>query len=390
MPKMERIYMDHNATTPVDPRVFDAMCPWLTDCFGNPSSATHEHGRAARDAVEAAREQVAALIGAESREIVFTSGATEADNLAVLGAASRLRGMGNHVVTSAVEHKAVLDACANLEADGFEITRLPVDRHGRVDPADVGRAITDRTILVSIMFVNSEVGTIEPVEEIGAITRGRGVLFHCDAVQAVGKIEVDVGRMNVDLLALTAHKIYGPKGSGALFVRRGVRIDPILHGGGQERGLRPGTLNAPAIVGLGETCALRGAEMAAEAKRLTALRERLRHGIEERIDGVCLNGHPEHRQPGNLNFSFEGVEGESLILAMTDVALSTGSACSSDSLETSYVLSAMGVPDAIAHGSVRFGLGRGNTEAEVDEVLERLEENVRRLREISPLGVGDS
>jgi cysteine desulfurase len=385
MAKRERIYMDHNATTPLDPRVFDAMRPWLTDHFGNPSSATHEHGRQAREAVEAARAKVAALIGAESSEIVFTSGATEADNLAILGAASRLRGTGNHIVTSRIEHKAVLDTCAYLEANGFEVTRLPVDRYARVDPADVERAITDRTILVSIMYVNSEVGTIEPVEEIGAIARKRGVLFHCDAVQAVGKIEVDVGRMRVDLLAMSSHKMYGPKGVGALYVRRGVRIDPLLHGGGQERGLRPGTLNTPAIVGFGEACALRRAEMGPEAERLKELRERLWRGIEGRIGGVHRNGHPELRQPGNLNVSFECVEGESLILSMRDVALSSGSACTSDSLETSYVLAAMGGPDALAHGSVRFGLGRGNTEAEVDEVVDRLEENVKRLREMSPL-----
>ena len=385
MSPLERIYMDHNATTPLDPRVYEAMKPYLTKYFGNASSTTHEHGRVAREAVEEAREKVADLIHAESREIIFTGGATEADNLAILGVASRLREKGNHIITSSIEHKAVLDTCKYLQKNGFDVTFLPVDRYAMVDPADLEKAITDRTILISVMYVNSEVGTIEPIEEIGKIAREKGVLFHCDAVQGAGKIETDVRKMNVDLLAMSSHKIYGPKGVGALYIRKGVRIDPITHGGGHERGLRPGTLNTPAIVGFGEACALRKVEMEAEAERLIALRERLKDRIVSEIEKVHLNGHPEKRQPGNLNFSFEYVEGESLILSMKDVALSSGSACTSDSLESSYVLLAMGVPEVIAHCSVRFGLGKDNTEAEVDEVASQLKANVERLREMSPL-----
>jgi cysteine desulfurase len=361
------------------------MDPYLGEYFGNPSSTTHEHGRITREAIENARERVADLIGARSQEIVFTSGATEADNLAILGASSRLVGKGNHIITSRIEHKAVLDTCKFLEKNGFVVTYLPVDRYAMVDPDDLEKEITDRTILISIMYVNSEVGTIEPVEELGRIARRRGILFHCDAVQGVGKIDTNVEKLNVDLLALSSHKLYGPKGVGALYVRKGVRIHPIMYGGGQERALRPGTLNTPAIVGFGEACTLRKAEMKPEAERLIALRERLRKGIEDRIDTIHLNGHPKRRQPGNLNFSFEYVEGESLILSMKGVALSSGSACTSDSLETSYVLQAMGVPDAVAHCSIRFGLGKGNTESEVDEVIDLLARNVRKLREMSPL-----
>ncbi len=385
MSPLERIYMDHNATTPFDPRVVEVMKPFLSEFFGNPSSTTHEHGRVTREAIEEAREKVADLINASSREIIFTSGATEADNLAILGTASRLKEKGNHIITTGIEHKAVLDTCKYLQKNGFEVTYLPVDRYAMVDPGDLEKAITDRTILISVMFVNSEVGTIEPVEEIGKIARSRGVTFHCDAVQAVGKIETDVRKLNVDLLAMSSHKIYGPKGIGALYVRKGVRLDPITHGGGQERGLRPGTLNTPSIVGFGEACSLRRTEMESEAEGLISLRGRLRKKIEDRIDKVHLNGHPTKRQPGNLNFSFEYVEGESLILSIKDVALSSGSACTSDSLESSYVLLAMGVPEVIAHCSVRFGLGKDNTEAEVDEVADQLEANVKRLRDMSPL-----
>ena len=385
MSPLERIYMDHNATTPLDPRVFEVMRPYLAEFFGNPSSTTHEHGRVAREAVEEAREKVAELIHAGDREIIFTSGATEADNLAVLGAASRLKKRGNHIITSRIEHKAVLESCRYLARKGFDVTFLPVDRYAMVDPDDVKKAITDQTILISVMYVNSEVGTIEPVEEIGKISRSREILFHCDAVQAVGKIETDVEKMKVDLLSMSSHKIYGPKGVGALYVRKGVRIDPITYGGGQERGLRAGTLNTPAIVGFGKACELRNEEMQAEAKRLIPLRERLKGQILERIESVRLNGHPERRQPGNLNFSFEYVEGESLILSIKDVALSSGSACTSESLESSYVLLAMGVPEAIAHCSVRFGLGKDNTEADVDYVADQLEANVKRLRKMSPL-----
>ena len=385
MSPLERIYMDHNATTPLDPRVLDVMRPYLAEYFGNPSSTTHEHGRATREAIEEARGKVANLINATPREIVFTSGATEADNMAVMGVASRLKEKGNHIITTRIEHKAVLDTCRYLEKHGFDLTYLPVDRYGMIDPDDLEKAITDRTILISVMYVNSEVGTIQPVEEVGKIAGKRGILFHCDAVQAAGKIETDTKKLNVDLLATSSHKIYGPKGVGALYVRKGLRLDPIMHGGGQERGMRPGTLNTPAIVGFGEACRLRKEEMADEAVRLVALRERLKERILKGIDHVHLNGHPEERQPGNLNFSFEYVEGESLILPIKDVALSSGSACTSDSLESSYVLLAMGVPEAIAHCSVRFGLGSGNTESDVDEVANQLEKNVKKLREMSPL-----
>jgi len=385
MSPLEKIYMDHNATTPLDSRVAEAMRPYLAEYFGNPSSTTHEHGRVTREAVETAREKVAALINAGSREIVFTSGATEADNLAIMGVASRMREKGNHIITTRIEHKAVLDTCKYLQKNGFDVTFLPVDRHAMIDPDDLEKAITDRTILISVMYVNSEVGTIEPVEEVGKIARRHGVLFHCDAVQAAGKIEMDVKALNVDLLSMSGHKIYGPKGVGVLYIRKGVRIDPIMHGGGQERGVRPGTLNTPAIVGLGKACELRKAEMAPEAKRLIPLRERLRGKIEANIEKVHLNGHPVKRQPGNLNFSFEYVEGESLILSMKDVALSSGSACTSDSLESSYVLLAMGVPEVLAHCSVRFGLGKDNTEDDVDQVAAQLAVNVERLREMSPL-----
>lgn len=382
---MEKIYMDHNATTPVDPRVLEAMLPYYKELFGNPSSSTHDYGRLARVATEQAREKVASLIGAQPEEIVFTSGATEADNLAVKGVAWAKRDRGNHIITSRVEHKAVLDTCKHLEKEGFEVTYLPVDKFAMVDPSDVASAITDKTILVSIMQVNSEVGTINPIDEIGKITRERGVLFHCDAVQGVGKIPTKVDELNVDLLSLSAHKIYGPKGAGALYVRKGVKLVPLFHGGGHERKLRSGTLNAPGIVGLGEACALREKEMAEEAVRLDRLRERMGKAIESRIERVYLNGHPERRQPGNLNFSFEYVEGEALILSLKDVAVSSGSACTSESLESSYVLLAMGVPEALAHCSVRFGLGKGNTEKDVDYVVDLLVRNVARLRELSPL-----
>jgi cysteine desulfurase len=382
---MEKIYMDHNATTPVDPRVLEAMLPYYKELFGNASSSTHEYGRLARVATEEAREKVASLIGATSEEIILTSGATEADNLAVKGVAWARRDRGNHIVTSRVEHKAVLDTCKYLEKEGFEVTYLPVDKYGMVDPSDVAKSITDKTILVSIMQVNSEVGTVNPIEDIGRITKERGVLFHCDAVQGVGKVRTRVDELHVDLLSLSGHKFYGPKGVGALYVRKGLKLVPLFHGGGHERKLRSGTLNTPGIVGLGEACALRELEMEEEAARLTRLRERMRKAIESKIERVYLNGHPEKRQPGNLNFSFEYVEGEALILSLKDVAVSSGSACTSDSLESSYVLLAMSVPEALAHCSIRFGLGRGNTEKDVDYVVDLLVKNVARLRELSPL-----
>jgi len=386
---MEKIYMDHNATTPLDPRALEAMLPYCKELFGNPSSSTHEYGRLARVAVAEAREKVASLLGASPDEIIFTGGATEADNLAVKGAAWAKKDKGNHIITSRVEHKAILNTCKYLEKTGFEVTYLPVDRYGMVDPSDVEKAINSRTILVSIMQVNSEVGTINPIEEIGKITRKKGVLFHTDAVQGVGKIPAKVDELGVDLLSLSAHKIYGPKGVGALYLRKKVRIEPLIHGGGQEAKLRSGTLNTPGIVGLGVTCALREKEMDDESERLTRLRERMRTAIESRIERAYLNGHPQKRQPGNLNFSFEFVEGEALILSLREVAVSSGSACTSDSLESSYVLLAMGVPEGVAHCSVRFGLGKMNTEEEVDHVVDLLEKHVARLRELSPLtGMG--
>ncbi len=385
---MKPIYMDHNATTPLDPKVLEAMMVYLTEHYGNASSSTHQYGRAAAQGVEEAREKVAELIGAKPREIIFTSGATESDNLAIKGIAHASREKGDHIITSRIEHKAVLSSCKRLESEGFKVTYLPVDSDGLVDPGDVEKAITDRTILVSIMAANSEMGTIEPVREIGSVARGKGVTFHTDATQAVGKIPVDVEDMNIDLLAMSGHKIYGPKGIGALYVRRGVKIAPLIEGGGQERKLRSGTLNVPGIVGLGEACSISGAVMEEEAVRLTALRDSLAKGITERVKRSYVNGHPTKRLPGNLNVSFEYVEGESLILSLRDFAVSSGSACTSDSLESSYVLMAMGVPESLAHCSLRFGLGRGNTQQHVDKLIRDIETSVEKLRAMSPLYKG--
>jgi len=382
------IYMDHHATTPVDPRVLEEMLPYFTEEFGNASSSTHAFGWRAKEAVEKARSRVAALIGAEPEEVVFTSGATESDNIAIKGVAHRYRDKGNHIITSPTEHKAVLETCSSLEKQGFEITYLPVDKYGLVDPEDVRRAITERTVLVSLMHVNSEIGTVHPIREIGAITREKGVLFHTDAVQGLGKLPIDVNEMNIDLLSLSGHKIYGPKGIGGLYVRRRsprVRLTPVIDGGGQERNFRSGTLNVPGIVGLGKACEICQGEMEEESKRLTALRERLLTGITEYLDEVYLNGHPTLRHPGNLNLSFDFVEGESLLMSIKDVALSSGSACTSENLKGSYVLLAIGVPEERAHTSIRFGLGRWNTEEEVDYVAEKIVEAVNRLRELSPL-----
>lgn len=385
---MKPIYMDHNATTPLDPKVLEAMMAYLTEHYGNASSSTHQYGRAAAQGVEEAREKVAELIGAKPREIIFTSGATESDNLAIKGIAHASREKGDHIITSRIEHKAVLSSCKRLESEGFKVTYLPVDSDGLVDPGDVEKAITDRTILVSIMAANSEMGTIEPVREIGSVARDKGVAFHTDATQAVGKIPVDVEDMNIDLLAMSGHKIYGPKGIGALYVRRGVKIAPLIEGGGQERKLRSGTLNVPGIVGLGEACSISGAVMEEEAVRLTALRDSLAKGITERVKRSYVNGHPTKRLPGNLNVSFEYVEGESLILSLRDFAVSSGSACTSDSLESSYVLMAMGVPESLAHCSLRFGLGRGNTQQHVGKLIRDIETSVEKLRAMSPLYKG--
>ncbi len=377
------IYMDHHATTPVAPEVFEAMRPYLMEQFGNAASRNHPFGWAAEAAVEAARAQIAHLIGCKPIELVFTSGATEADNLAIKGVAHAYQEKGNHLITCQIEHHAVLDSCKRLEKEGFQATYLPVSRDGLVDPADVAKAITPKTILVSIMLANNEIGTIQPLAEIGRLCRERGVLLHSDAVQGVGKIPVNVDALGVDLLSLTAHKMYGPKGVGALYVRMGkprVKLDAQMDGGGHERGRRSGTLNVPGIVGLGKACELAGQAMADEATRLTALREHLWAGIGARLDHVHLNGHPTLRLPGNLNVSFEFVDGESLLMSLKDVAVSSGSACTSASMEPSYVLRALGIGDALAHTSIRFGLGRANTEEEADYVVERLAEQVTRLR----------
>jgi len=396
------IYMDYHATTPVDPRVLTTMLPYFGEVFGNAASRTHPFGWEAEKAVETAREQIARLIGARSKEIVFMSGATEADNLAVRGVVEFYKDKGNHVITQVTEHKAVLDTCRALEREGkATVTYLPVDQYGRVDPDDVRRAITDKTVLVSIMYANNEIGTVQPLAEIGAITREKGVLFHSDAVQGVGKLPLDVEALHLDLVSLTAHKIYGPKGVGALYVRsRGprVRLTPIIYGGGHERGMRSGTLNVPGIVGFGKAAELCRDSMADEGQRILGLRERLHEGILARLDEVYLNGHPTHRLPGNLNVSFAFVEGESLLMGLngsvhpiaigaetSPIAVSSGSACTSATLEPSYVLKALGVGDDLAHTSIRFGLGRFTTEDEVDYVLERVVHEVTRLRELSPL-----
>ena len=381
------IYMDNHATTPVDPRVLDAMLPYFREEFGNAASRSHVFGWNAERAVEQAREQVAAVIGASGREIVWTSGATESDNLAIKGAAEFYRDRGNHIVTAVTEHKAVLDTCKRLEKSGFEVTYLPVERDGRVNPQAVANALTDKTIVVSIMLANNEVGTINPVAEIGQVVKARGAVFHIDAVQGVGKIPFDVTTTHADLVSLSAHKMYGPKGVGALYVRRKprVRITPIIDGGGHERGMRSGTLNVPGIVGFGKAAEISAAEMPEESKRLLALRERLRLGIEARVPNTVLNGSLEYRLPGSLNMSFAYVEGEALMMALKDVAVSSGSACTSASLEPSYVLRAMGVPVEMAHTSIRFGLGRFNTEEEVDYVIDLVTQKVKKLREMSPL-----
>lgn len=383
------IYMDYHATTPLDPRVLEAMLPYFTQDFGNAASRTHAYGWHAEAAVEDARETIAGYIGAESgKEIVFTSGATESDNLAIKGVAEYYKGKGNHIITTTIEHKAVLDSCKRLEKEGYEVTYVSAGPDGLVNPADIEKAITDKTILVSVMLANNEVGTIQPIAEIGAITRARGVLFHCDAVQGFGRTPFDVRAMNVDLASLTAHKIYGPKGVGALYVRRSkprVRLVAQMDGGGHERGNRSGTLNVPGIVGFAKAVQIFKEEGVAEADRIRGLRDRLHGKILKELDSVYLNGHPEKRLPGNLNISFSFVEGEGLMMAIKDVAVSSGSACTSASLEPSYVLRSMGLDEELAHSSIRFGLGRFNTEEEVDYVAELVIAKVKKLRELSPL-----
>ncbi len=380
------IYMDYHATTPVDPEVFEVMLPYFREHFGNPSSRTHVFGWTAESAVEKAREQLSQLIGCKPMEIVFTSGATESNNLALKGVAWASRDRGNHIITTAIEHHAVLDACGRLEKEGFDVTYIPVDRTGLVDPLQVEEAITDRTILVSVIAAHNEIGTMQPLAEIGRICKSRGVLFHSDAAQALGKIPLRVDEIHADLLSFSAHKLYGPKGVGALYVRMSrpaVKLIPLLDGGGQERARRSGTQNVPGIVGFGKACEIASRVILEEGRRLALLRERLKAGIFQRIDQVYLNGHPERRLPGNLNVSFARVEGEALLLSMKDVAVSSGSACTSTSMEPSYVLLAMGVGDELARASIRFGLGRWSTEEEVDYTVDKLAERVERLRAMS-------
>jgi cysteine desulfurase len=382
------VYMDNHATTPLDPRVLEAMMPYLTDQFGNAASRNHKFGWEAEEAVEGARKQIAALIGADAREIVITSGATESDNLAVKGVAWMYREKGDHIITAVTEHKAILDTCKHLEKEGFRVTFLPVDSKGIVDLDDLRKAITDKTILISIMTANNEVGVIQDIKAIGKIARERGVLFHTDAVQAAGKVPFNVNEMNVDIASLSAHKFYGPKGVGALYVRRRnprVLLTPIIDGGGHERGMRSGTLNVPGIVGLGKAAQIAREEMPKESAEMFRLRERLRTTLERELDEIYINGDLQRRLPGNLNMSFAYVEGESLLMGINDVAVSSGSACTSASLEPSYVLKALGVGEDLAHTSIRFGIGRFNTEEEVDYVAGRVIEVVRRLRELSPL-----
>jgi cysteine desulfurase len=382
------IYMDNHATTRTDPRVLEEMLPYYTEKFGNAASRNHEYGWVAEQAVEQARERIAKLIGATAKEIIFTSGATESDNLAIKGVAEMYKEKGNHIITQAIEHKAVLDTCKRLEKYGFRVTYLPVQKDGRIDLDDLKRSMDDKTILVTIMAANNEIGALQPIREIGTLCHERGVLFHTDAVQAIGKVPFNVIQDNVDLASITAHKLYGPKGVGALYVRRKnprVQLVAQIDGGGHERGMRSGTLNVPGIVGLGKACEIATNEMGEEAKKLAALRDRLKDAIMGQLDEVYINGSVEHRLPGNLNISFAYVEGESLLMGINDIAVSSGSACTSATLEPSYVLKALGAGDDLAHSSIRFGLGRFNTDAEVDYVAERVVDTVKRLRELSPL-----
>ena len=382
------IYMDNHATTPVDPRVVEAMSPYFTENFGNAASRNHAFGWRAEEAVGIARGRIADLIGAVSREIVFTSGATESNNLAIKGAAEMHAERGDHIVTCATEHRAVLDTCRRLEEQGYRVSYLPVRPDGLVEPEKVRRALSDKTILISIMYANNEIGVLQPIADIGRLARDRGVLFHVDAAQAVGKIAVHVERDQIDLMSFTAHKIYGPKGIGALYVRRKprLRLSPQMEGGGHERGMRSGTLNVPGIVGFGRACELCQAEMNEDAIRLGLLREKLKDGILNRIEDVSINGSLERRLPHNLNLSFAQVDGESLLMGLHDVAVSSGSACTTDLPEPSHVLQALGLKTELAHSSIRFGLGRFNTEEEIDYTVDRVAQVVARLRELSPRG----
>lgn len=383
-----RVYLDNNATTRVDPLVLEAMLPYFCEKYGNAASRSHSFGWEADEAVKQARQQVAELIGAEAEDIVFTSGATEGNNIAIKGVAAMYADKGRHIVTQATEHKAVIDPCKHLEQHGYRVTFLPVDRGGRVDVQQLAGALKDDTILVSIMHGNNEIGTLQPIAEIGRLCKERGVLFHTDCCQTFGKVPIHVHEMGIDLLTCSAHKIHGPKGVGALYVRRKrprVRCEPVLHGGGHERGMRSGTLNVPGIVGLGRAAELCRLHLDTEPARLTALRDQLWSGLQARLDHIALNGHPTERTPSNLNVSFAYVEGESLMMGISDIAVSSGSACTSASLEPSYVLKALGVGDDLAHSSIRFSVGRFNTEAEIEYTIDRVAAAVCKLRAMSPL-----
>ena len=382
------IYMDNHSTTQCDPRVVDAMLPYFTEKFGNSASRNHSFGWEGEEGVDYARKQIAKLINADAKEIVFTSGATESDNLALKGVVEMYKEKGDHIITSSTEHRAILDAAKSLEKRGAKVTYLPVDKFGMVNPEDIRNAITDKTILISVMLANNEIGTINPVKEIGKIAKEKGVLFHCDATQGVGKIPVDVQDMGIDLMSFTSHKIYGPKGVGALYVRRKaprVRLVPMIDGGGHERGMRSGTLPVSSIVGFGKAVELCAQEMAEETIRTKVLRDRLHEGIASALEEAYLNGHPTERLPGNLNISFAYVEGEALLMGVKEIALSSGSACTSATLEPSYVLRALGVGSDLAHSSIRFGIGRFTTAEEVEYTIDRMVKAVNHLREMSPL-----
>jgi cysteine desulfurase len=379
------IYLDNHATTPVDPRVLDEMIPYFSEQFGNAASRNHSFGWTADEAVKTSRRRAASLLGTSPDEIVFTSGATESDNLAIKGVAESYRGKGNHIITATTEHKAVLDSCHHLELSGFRVTYLPVQTDGLIDLAALERALDDQSILVTIMAANNETGTLQPIAEIGKLCHERGVIFHTDAAQAAGKIPLNVDEQNIDLLSISAHKLYGPKGVGLLYVRRGVQLSSIIDGGGHERGMRSGTLNVPGIVGLGKACEICQEEMPEESAQTAALRDRLREKILAGLDGVAINGLSERRLPGNLNLSFAGIEGEELLTALDGIAVSSGAACTSAHIEPSYVLKALGLSDELAQASLRFGIGRFNTEAEIDYVADRVIEAVRQLRDLSSL-----
>ncbi|BAE51832.1 Cysteine sulfinate desulfinase/cysteine desulfurase and related enzyme [Paramagnetospirillum magneticum AMB-1] len=381
------VYLDYQATTPCDPRVVEVMLPWFTEKFGNPHSRNHRYGWEAEEAVEKAREQIADIIGADSKEVIFTSGATESNNLAIKGVAHFYKEKKNHIVTVVTEHKCVLDTCRYLEQEGFAVTYLPVKADGLIDLAELEAAITDQTVIVSVMAVNNEIGVIQPLAEIGALCRKKGAFFHTDCAQAVGKIPLDVNAMNIDLMSISGHKLYGPKGIGALYVRRRprVRLVPLITGGGQERGMRSGTLATPLCVGFGEACAIAKAEMGAENERLMGLRNRLLGGLRQRLPEIYVNGDLDHRIPGNLNISFAFVEGEGLMMGVKELAVSSGSACTSASLEPSYVLRALGVDVEMAHTSLRFGLGRFTTDEDIEFAIDHITEAVEHLRAMSPL-----